>query len=185
MDGYILRPSAPGDECVLKALWQTVFGDEDSFIDAFFDILYSPGDAVVAEISGAPAAAGYCLAGPVASGLRCSYIYAMATYEAHRGRGLGGGIARQLMERAFESGADVVATLPASDSLCAWYGRVLGMEPVFKKGGAGVVFPECWDRFAALCGGHDPETPDRLWAVCRGGIDPAPLTALGWEHCFD
>ena len=104
-----------------------------------------------------------------------------------RGRGLAAEIGRRLIDGAFREGADVVATLPADDGLCGWYEARLGMAPLFRKGGPGVEFPAEWYEFARICGGHDANTPSRLWAAARpgAGIDLAPLSALAWEHTFD
>lgn len=184
-DYALLRPSLPADEGELKALWREVFGDTDELIDAFFELIYSPGDAVVALREGRVVSAGYCLSGAMAEGLRCSYIYAMATYPGHRGRGLGAAVARLLTERAFESGADVVATLPADESLRQWYEKVLGMTPAFIKGGEGVSFPGSWRQFAKITGPHSPDSPPTLHAVPKPGVDMDRVKDLGWECCWD
>lgn len=59
------------------------------------------------------------------------------------------------------------------------------MRPLFRKGGAGVSFPQVWQDFAALCGAHSDDTPDRLWAIARPGTDISHLHGIGWEHTFD
>lgn len=71
----------------LKALWKTVFGDTDAFLDAFFSIAYSPdrcrylteGDAVVSAL--------YWFDCEYEGG-KLAYIYAVATDPNHRGKGL-------------------------------------------------------------------------------------------------
>ena len=179
------RLSRAGDKGALTELWQAVFGDNAELISAFFSLLCRPEYCRIACAGGKIASMGFCLPGPEAMGLKCAYIYAMATAEDARGRGLAAAGGSALIEDAFESGTDIVATLPAHEGLCAWYETRFGMSPLFKKGGPGVVFPDNWLEFARICGGHDPDTPQRLYAVARGGIDTAGLEDLGWEPTFD
>ncbi len=135
---------------------------------------------------GVVAAMGFCLTGARAGAYSCGYIYAMATLPEHRGRGLAAAIGRSLVEGAFASGVDIVATLPAEESLNAWYETRLGMAPAFKKGGEGVEFPESWRRFAAeYCPEHDPGTPGTLLAAAREGADLDAVRGLGWELTLD
>lgn len=179
------RLSREGDVPALQRLWAEVFGDSEEFTGEFFRLLWRPEYCRVAESAGEIAAMGFCIPGAVARGARCSYIYAMATAERYRGLGAAREIGLRLIADAFASGADLVATLPAEDSLCRWYETRLGMSPLFKKGGAGVEFPASWLDFAAVCGAHEEDTPSRLWAVPRPGFDPSGLETLGWECTFD
>lgn len=185
-DRISFRRSLPGDEPELKKLWQTVFGDSDKFIDAFFEVLYQPGFAYVALCDDIIISAGYCLPGVVARGRKCCYIYAMATYPEYRSQGIAAMIGRRLIDDAFAEGADVVATLPASESLVEWYREKLGMIPTFIKGLPGAEFPESWHRFYAMFGGGpDSGAPSRLSAVAAPGIDLNDFTGCGWELTFD
>lgn len=185
-DRISLRRSLPGDEPGLKKLWQTVFGDTDRFIDAFFNVLYEPGDACAAVYSGDIISAGYCLPGVTAKGRKCSYIYAMATYPEYRGQGLAAMIGRRLIDDAFAGGADVVATLPATESLVIWYEKKLGMVPTFVRGLPGAEFPEKWRRFAGMFGGGpDSGAPKKLSAAAAPGIELDELNGFGWELTFD
>lgn len=185
MSELSFRHSREGDIPALQRLWFEVFGDGEELTGEFFRLLWRPEYCRVAETGGAIAAMGFCIPGAVACGARCSYIYAMATAELHRGLGAAREIGLGLISDAFASGADLVATLPAEDSLCRWYETRLGMVPLFKKGGAGVEFPASWLEFAAVCGEHEDGTPSRLWAVPRPGFDVSGLEGLGWECTFD
>ena len=180
-----IRVAHSGDFPALARLWELVFGDSRDFTDEFFHVMWTPGCCRVAELDGGIAAMGFCLTGPEALGLHCSYIYAMATAPEYRGRGLAAALGRALTDGAFENGADLVATLPAEESLNAWYAGRLGMSPTFKKGGEGVSFPENWRRFAEFCGGHDPSTPDTLLAVSRRTGVLERVRGLGWEITLD
>lgn len=180
-----IRGSRRGDEAALKSIWKEVFGDSDKLIDAFFSTLYSPGAAVVAVKDGEIVSAGYCISGAETDGLKCSYIYAMATLPEHRSHHLAHLVGKSLIGRALADGADAVATLPADDGLTRWYETSLGMVPSFRKGGEGVTFPESWQTFAKACGEHSENTPDRLWCVTRSGLKPEQFSDTGWELTFD
>ena len=185
MSEYIIRPASEADFPALARLWEEVFGDGPAFTDEFFRVMWTPGCCRLAEQDGALAAMGFCLTGPTARGLRCGYIYSMATFPRHRGHGLAAQIGRSLVSDAFAAGLDIVATLPAEESLNAWYATRLGMRGVFKKGGDGVLFPDNWQRFARFCGAHDPSTPDVLLATARDGVTLEPFMGLGWEITLD
>ena len=113
------RLSRAGDKGALTELWQAVFGDSAELISAFFSLLCRPEYCRIACAGGKIASMGFCLPGPEAMGLKCAYIYAMATAEDARGRGLAAAVGSALIEDAFESGTDIVATLPADEGL--WY----------------------------------------------------------------
>lgn len=71
----------------LKRLWKTVFGDPDSFIDAFFRIAYSPDRCRYIEEQGQIVSALYWFDCEYEGG-KLAYIYAVATHPDHRGKGL-------------------------------------------------------------------------------------------------
>lgn len=175
----------PGDEPALFSLWTEVFGDEKELIDGFFEHLYAPEFCSVARLGDEIISAGYCIPGAISGDLKCSYIYTMATNPERRGLGAASMVAHALVNNAFSGGADLVVTLPASESLCGWYERVLGMTPAFKKGGDGVIFPDNWHKFAKICGEHSEDTPTRLYAVAREGLRLDDIDFGGWELTFD
>ncbi len=184
-DALTVGQAGAGDGAALFALWSEVFADESKLINAFFELLYAPELCSVARLGDEIISAGYCIPGAVSGNLHCSYIYAMATKPERRGLGAASMVAHALVNDAFATGADIVATLPASESLCSWYARVLDMSPAFKKGGDGVVFPDNWHKFAAICGEHSDDTPTRLYAVAREGLSLGSIETGGWELTFD
>lgn len=185
MKDFDIRIARECDFPALSRLWAEVFGDSNDFTAEFFRSVWTPGCCVAAFNGEDLAAMGYCLTGPTARGYRCGYIYAMATLPEYREQGLAAKIGRALIANAFDNGIDIVATLPAEESLNAWYETKLGMAPFFKKGGVGIEFPENWHRFSEFCGEHDPDTPDTLLAVVRDGVDIERVRGLGWEYTFD
>ena len=107
MSELVIRPAREEDSPALRGLWAGVFGDGEELIGAFFRLLWRPEDCAVAECGGQLVSMGFCLPGAAALGLRCSYIYAMATSAPFRGRGAAREVGRRLISRAFASGADV------------------------------------------------------------------------------
>lgn len=83
----------PADIPALRNLWQEAFGDDDTFLDAFFQIGYSPRRCRRILFDGRLAAALYWFDCALED-KKLAYIYAVATDKAFRGRGL----CRRLME---------------------------------------------------------------------------------------
>lgn len=81
----------------LRRLWQQAFGDTDAFLDLFFAHGFSPERCLWSEENGRVTAGLYWLDCEY-RGKKLAYIYAVATDEAFRGRGL----CRDLMGRAHE-----------------------------------------------------------------------------------
>ena len=107
----------------LRQLWKDVFGDSDSFLDSFFSLAFSPercrcvteGDKVNAVLYWFDCCS---------KGMKLAYLYAVATAEDCRGRGL----CRRLMENTHEylcsSGYAGAILVPATGSLRSMYGRM-------------------------------------------------------------
>jgi len=113
------RFSRPGDEISLHRLWRIVFSDEASFIETFFQEIYFPGSAAVAEANGEIVSAAY-----VISFGSARYIYAVATLPEYRGRGLGKAVT------LLAADGKPAYLCPASPGLCRWYQREMGAEVV-------------------------------------------------------
>lgn len=78
----------------LKRLWKTVFGDSDSFLDAFFRLAYSPDRCQYLEEGGDVVSVLYWFDCSFEGG-KLAYIYAVATHPEHRGKGLASRLLRQ------------------------------------------------------------------------------------------
>ena len=118
----MFRRASRADLPQLKALWRAAFGDSDEEISAFFDSRFDGCDAFLCEQSGAVCAALYAL--------RCTcckasarYIYAVATDEKMRGRGLASGLMRFALASLGSEGVRVTWLCPANERLRGFYER--------------------------------------------------------------
>lgn len=125
---YRLRKSRKGDEPELKNIWRICFGDSDEYINVFFEKIYIPGSAAVAETEeGHICSAMYTLEAGVSGGEKCGYLYALGTLPEYRGRGIGEAVTRKAAELGFDRGFDLCVTCPASKTLFDYY-RGMGFE---------------------------------------------------------
>ncbi len=116
----------------LKALWKEAFGDDDEYIDLFFSDLFRPEDMAVGEYGGRIVSMAALLPctlvlgeaqGRVEESCRfpISYLYAMATAKADRGRGFGLALLRFAAEYCRSRGDCGIALLPADEGLHRFY----------------------------------------------------------------
>jgi GNAT superfamily N-acetyltransferase len=137
------RTASARDVPALKALWQTVFGDDAEDIDYFFDVYFSPGLTAVIGAPEAPAAAAYAL--PVgdlilpdgeivlrdAMRVPCAMIYAVATHPEFRGRGYGAAVSRAAERLAVGAGFPAAVLKPADAGLFDFYEKHTDFRPFF------------------------------------------------------
>jgi len=137
MSDFLLREYRDEDIPALVELWHRVFGDPESLIKGFFRLLPAMGAGHLAELDGQIVGAAYMLRGmDHVKGnklTRCAYIYAVATDEAYRGRGIGAALTKAAAESAKQWQAQFISTLPAEDSLYKWYDELLGVKPVLYR----------------------------------------------------
>ena len=119
----------------LRMLWESVFGEDPAFLDLFFARVFVPDNTLVWMENGRVVSALYVLPYLIAHGeenLRASYLYALATEPAWRGR--------KIMSRLIEASFDLCAArgyalsmlVPAKDSLFGFY-RGFGFEEFFDR----------------------------------------------------
>ena len=129
-----MRPARAGEEPRLKALWKACFGDEDAYIDRFFQKCCRPGQALVLEAGGTVWSMLLVfrqeLTGPDGTVLPFWYVYAFCTHPEAQGRGYGRRLLAWTEARAREEGARGVAMVPGEQSLFDFY-AALGYEPIF------------------------------------------------------
>jgi len=139
-----IRPSRPGDEPQLRAIWKTVFGDGDAYIGGWFGRMYAPGDALVCEADGRLVSSAYVaeLGGLSAPGAACvpvCVVYALGTLPEYRGRGAGADVTRAALERCLARGAGVIC--PAEPSLFGYYAARCGYRDYFGVSEFSAVVP--------------------------------------------
>ena len=136
-----LRKARATDEDALRRLWETVFGPETAFIEAFFKTLFTAENTAAAEVDGEIVSAAY---GIDFGGRR--YIYAVGTHPAYRGLGLGKAVTMLAAD-----GKPAYLT-PAEESLRDWYVREMGARPVWYRpvyARAWALFPVSPEEYAA------------------------------------
>ena len=106
----------------LKALWKTVFGDTDGFIDDFFRTAYSPERCRFIEENGKAICALYWFDCSYSGG-KLAYIYAVATHPQHRGKGLASQLMRQTHDHLKQLGYAGTVLKPAQ-GLFPFYERL-------------------------------------------------------------
>ena len=122
--GMISTADAPQ----LIRLWAGTFGDDERLIGRFLELLPAMGDGLAAYENGTVIGAAYLLDAELSTGEKCGYIYAVAVDEKHRGKGIGAKICRECLRLADQKGMSVVYTLPAEESLYAWYEQRIGAK---------------------------------------------------------
>lgn len=112
------------DELACKDLWMKSFGDEEQFADSFIMRYYSRERMLTAEVEGRTAAMLHLVPFDTELG-RTTYIYAVATDPAFRGRGLASQLMREAMQAVAERGDDAAFLIPTpgQEWLHGFYGR--------------------------------------------------------------
>ena len=121
-----MRIEFPSRVSALRQLWQTVFGDDDAFLDAFFSLAWEPEHSLCAVEGDALAGMLYWLEGSC-RGQKIAYVYAVATAPAFRGQG----VCRRMLQEAqrcmTDQGFAGAVLVPASPQLRQMYEK-LGWE---------------------------------------------------------
>ncbi len=111
------------DYPALRALWREAFGEEDSFLDAFWQTAFSPFRCRLVRKEDTVAAALYWL-DCTYQGEKIAYLYAIATGKRYRAQGL----CRALMEDTHEHlkalGYLGALLVPSEPSLFAFYEKM-------------------------------------------------------------
>ena len=122
---FSIRPALLSDREQLQFIWKSVFGDSDKEVETFFDTLFDPNLAIVANVDSGVIASGYIIpAGTyLCSGhsFKCGMIYAVGTLPEFRGHGYASEVTRALIATGYNAGYEVIVLCPSDDSLFEFY----------------------------------------------------------------
>lgn len=119
----------------LKKLWSDTFGDDEEYVRLFFDCEYCPAECFAEIKDGEVVSALYLLKGYILSGKAVyegRYLYAAATAESQRGKGIMSSLIREAQKYAESSGISFISLLPADEGLYGYYER-FGFEAVMNN----------------------------------------------------
>lgn len=128
-----IRPAQPGEVARQKELWKLAFGDDDAYIDYFYEhadasqVLVLLEDGVVWTMV---ALYPVTLSMPGGRSAASAYIYALATHPDVRKKGYGRFILSYVDFYLKEKGMDCVTIVPAEPSLYKFFGTT-GFDPCF------------------------------------------------------
>ena len=106
----------------LRNLWKEAFGDTDNFLDKFYGIAFSPKRSLCATVG--------CEVAAMAYWFDCgeyAYVYAVATAEKHRGKGICHTLMSKLHNILIQEGYSGCILVPGEESLRQFY-RGMGYE---------------------------------------------------------
>ena len=140
----------------LKRLWKESFGDEDVYIDRFFERLYRQDNVLLEEKDGMLLGASFFLPGRILTKQgwqEIRYVYALAVYPKYRGQK----IATKLLDEAVKRYRTPLLTEPADEGLaerfCEPYGfkRCFYLDRISISGGESEKGGEpFWNSFAEV-----------------------------------
>lgn len=108
------------EEARLRALFTEAFGDE-GFTDLFFQSGYAP-ERCLAAFDGTLLAALHWFDCSL-DGKKAAYLYGIATFQIHQGRGIGSKLIQAALDILKAQGYDVILLVPAEDPLFGYYER--------------------------------------------------------------
>jgi len=107
----------------LRSLWKEAFGDEDAFLDSFFDKAYSPDRCRCVTVDEQIVAALYWFDCSW-EGKPLAYLYAVATAKAYRGQGLCRKLMTSTQEHLKYLGYAGAVLVPGDPSLFGFYEKM-------------------------------------------------------------
>ena len=123
-----LRPSRAEEIPAQKALWKAAFGDEDSYINFFYDHCVRPEDVLVLAEDGVLrsmlALLPVLVELPGGERVEAPYIYALATDPEARNKGYGRKLLLYTDDYLAERGVECVTVVPAEPSLHRFFSTV-------------------------------------------------------------
>lgn len=116
----------------LKKLWAETFGDNEEYIGLLFDRGYSPAECFAEISDNEVVSVIYLLEGRIRADGRVfegRYLYAAATAEKHRKKGLMAKLIKEAQKYISEKGLSFISLVPANEVLYDYYAK-FGFESV-------------------------------------------------------
>lgn len=134
------------------ALWKEAFGDSEEYINFFLDT-HKGCTLVPLTENGELVSALYLIDGTL-NNVDGFYLFAAATFKAHRSKGYMAKLLKLAQETAKQNGRSFIALVPAEKSLFDYYSR-FGYKTAFyaKKQMKNLPVPDAQNRFM-WCGEH-------------------------------
>ena len=107
----------------LRALWKEAFGDTDEFLDGFFLRVFSDKRCRCVTVDGKAVAALYWLNCEYRE-KRIAYLYAIATLNEYRGRGICSALMRDTHDHLEKQGYTLAMLVPADKKLFSFYEKL-------------------------------------------------------------
>ena len=128
-----IRYSSQADVPQIKYLMKSVFKDEDSFLNRFFNLFYDD-NVLIAEINNNIVSMAFLLPNKILVNgklLPITYLYACATHQEYRGQGLMSRIIAKAYEDVCQRGEVGLLLLPANEPLYHYYSNMGFMTSFF------------------------------------------------------
>jgi len=128
----MIRFASNEDVIELKSMWYSIFGDEMSYIDLFFDEIFSCDNTLVYEKYGDIAAMLYIVDYSYKQNekvYKLSYLYALATKDIYRGKGIMNELLDEATKLSKERDKDALMLIPEDEKLLKYY-KKRGFETI-------------------------------------------------------
>ena len=123
-----IRPSRPEEAEAQKQLWQQAFGDDQRYIDWFYECCWRPENMLLllenGKLASMLALLPHQLTLPGGGTAKAFYVYALATDPSVRSKGYGRQLLHYVDFHLSARGADCVTVVPAEPSLFKFFGTV-------------------------------------------------------------
>lgn len=119
----------------LKKLWSDTFGDNEEYINLLFDYEYTPSECFAEIEDGEVISVLYLLKGYIKADNNIyegRYLYAAATAEKHRGKGIMSKLIRQAQQYTVKNNISFISLVPADEGLYGYYSK-FGFEAKMKN----------------------------------------------------
>lgn len=122
-----IKSASLTDRDSLKQLWKISFGDDDKFINDFFDEMFVPSSCIVAKEDNMLAGMLFLLPSLLymdGKEFSCGYVYGVATAPSFRGRGVMRQCENAAVVLAHSMKLDLLSLVPQNQTLAMTYSRM-------------------------------------------------------------